>query len=86
MSATPTSSWPWVKTVLQTVFDQPATESVHAQFDRVLAALEHKLPKSFEHLEAAREEILAFTVFPKRSRCSRKRSGSRSGPTTPPNG
>jgi len=32
---------------------------------RVLDALEHKLPRSFEHLEAARDEILAFTAFPK---------------------
>ena len=65
MSVTPKSSWPWVKTLLQTVFDQPDRESVDAQFDRVLDALEHKLPKSFEHLEAARDELLAFTVFPK---------------------
>ncbi|RFA17620.1 IS256 family transposase [Subtercola boreus] len=65
MSVTPKSSWPWVKTLLQTVFDQPDKESVHAQFDRVLDALEHKLPKSFAHLEGAREEILSFTVFPK---------------------
>ena len=65
MSVTPKSSWPWVKTLLQTVFDQPDNESVNAQFDRVLDALEHKLPRSFEHLEAARDEILAFTAFPK---------------------
>ena len=65
MSVTPKSSWPWVKTLLGTVFDQPDAESVHAQFDRVLDALEHKLPRSFDHLEAAREEILAFTAFPK---------------------
>ncbi len=65
MAATPKSSWPWVKTLLSTVFDQPDAESVHAQFDRVLDALEHKLPQEFAHLEAAREEILAFTVFPK---------------------
>lgn len=65
MSQTPKASWPWVKTLLHTVYDQPDAESVHAQFDRVLDALQHKLPKSFAHLEAAREEILAFTVFPK---------------------
>lgn len=65
MSVTPKSSWPWVKTLLQTVFDQPDKKSVHAQFDRVLDTLEHKLPRSFAHLEAAREEILAFTAFPK---------------------
>src|SRR5690606_2981038 len=62
MSVTPKSSWPWVKTLLQTVFDQPDKESVNAQFDRVLDALQHKLPKSFEHLEAAREDVLAFTA------------------------
>ena len=65
MSVTPKSSWPWVKTLLGTVFDQPDAESVHAQFDRVLDALEHKLPRSFEHLEASRDEILAFSAFPK---------------------
>jgi transposase-like protein len=65
MSVTPKSSWPWVKTLLQTVFDQPDKKSVHDQFDKVLDALEHKLPRSFEHLEAAREEILAFTAFDK---------------------
>ena len=54
-----------MKTLLQTVFDQPDADAVHAQFDRVLDALEDKLPRSFAHLEAAREEILAFTVFPK---------------------
>ena len=64
MSVTPKSSWPWVKNLLGTVFDQPDADAVHAQFDRVLDALEHKLPRSFEHLEAARGEILAFTVFP----------------------
>ncbi|WP_426624857.1 IS256 family transposase [Leifsonia sp. McL0607] len=65
MSVTPKSSWPWVKTLLGTVFDQPDAESVHAQLNRVLDTLEHKLPRSFEHLDAAREEILAFTAFPK---------------------
>ena len=65
MTVTPKSSWPWVKTLLHTVYDQPDAASVHAQFDRVLQALEYKLPAVFEHLEGAREEILAFTAFPK---------------------
>ena len=64
MSTVPKSSWPWVKTLLHSVYDQPDTGSVHAQFDRVLDALEHKLPKAFAHLDAARADILAFTVFP----------------------
>lgn len=65
MTVTPKSSWPWVKTLLHTVYDQPDAASVHAQFDRVLDALEYKLPAVFAHLEGAREEILAFTAFPK---------------------
>jgi len=38
---------------------------VHAQFDRVLNALEEKLPAVDTHLEAARADVLAFTGLPK---------------------
>jgi putative transposase len=65
MSATPKSSWPWVKAMLHSVYDQPDAPSVHAQFDRVLEALTDKLPKVAEHLETARADVLAFTAFPK---------------------
>lgn len=65
MSATPKSSWPWVKTLLHSVYDQPDADSVHAQFDRVLNALEEKLPLVATHLEGARADVLAFTGFPK---------------------
>lgn len=65
MSVTPKSSWPWVKTLLHSIFDQPEKKEVHAQFDRVLEALWEKLPAAAEHLEGAREEILAFSAFPK---------------------
>jgi putative transposase len=65
MSATPKSSWGWVKALLHSVYDQPDTASVHAQFDRVLDALLGKLPRVGEHLETARADILAFTAFPK---------------------
>jgi putative transposase len=65
MSATPKASWPWVKTLLHSVYDQPDAVSVHAQFDRVLDALAEKLPKVADHLEAARTDIPAFTPFPK---------------------
>ena len=65
MSATPKSSWPWVKALLHSIYDQPDAEAVHAQFDRVLDALEDKLPAVAEHLEGARADILAFTAFPK---------------------
>jgi putative transposase len=65
MSITPKSSWPWVRTLLHSIFDQPDAESVVAQYDRVLDALTDKLPKVAEHLDAARAELLAFTAFPK---------------------
>src|SRR3954466_5665044 len=65
MAATPKASWPWVRALLHSVYDQPDAASVHAQFDRVLDALADKLPKVAEHLEAARADVLAFTAFPK---------------------
>lgn len=65
MSATPKSSWPWVKALLHSIYDQPDAPSVHAQFDRVITALETKLPDVADHLETARADILAFTAFPK---------------------
>jgi putative transposase len=40
-------------------------EAVHAQFDRVIDALTDKLPDVAEHLADARDDILAFTGFPK---------------------
>ncbi|MFV9429045.1 transposase [Rhodococcus aetherivorans] len=38
-------------------------DSVHAQCDRVIDALEDKLPKVAQHLDAARVDLLAFTAF-----------------------
>ncbi len=65
MSITPKSSWGWVKAMLHSIYDQPDAAAVHAQFDRVVQALTEKLPKVAQHLEEARADILAFTVFPK---------------------
>ena len=65
MSATPKSSWGWVKALLHSIYDQPDADAVHAQFDRVVDALTEKLPAVAEHLEEARADILAFTAFPK---------------------
>jgi transposase-like protein len=65
MSATPKASWPWVRAMLHSVYDQPDTASVHAQYDRLLEAVHDKLPKVAEHLDAARADVLAFTGFPK---------------------
>lgn len=53
-----------VKALLHSVYDQPDATSVHAQFNRILEALQGKLPAVAEHLETARPDLLAFTIFP----------------------
>jgi putative transposase len=45
MSVTPKASWPWVKTMLHSVCDQPDAASVHAQYDRLAEAVAGKLPE-----------------------------------------
>ena len=65
MGITPKSSGPWVRTLLHSVFDQPDSESVGAQYDRIIDALADKLPKVAAHLEDGRADLLAFTAFPK---------------------
>ena len=65
MAVTPKSSWGWVKALLHSVYDQPDTGAVHAQYDRILDALHDKLPAVADHLDHARADILAFTSFPK---------------------
>jgi len=54
MYACPKSSWPAVKAMLHSVYDQPTAKDVHAQFDKLLDAVTDKLPAVGEHLDAAR--------------------------------
>ena len=65
MAVTPKCSWPWVRTLLHSVYDQPDADSVAAQYDRIVDALSDKLLKVAEHLDTARADLLAFTAFPK---------------------
>jgi putative transposase len=65
MSATPKASWPWARTLLHSVYDQPGAASVHAQYDRLIDAITEKLPTIAAHLDAACADVLAFTSFPK---------------------
>ena len=65
MSVCPKSSWPAVKTMLHSVYDQVDQEAVQAQFDKLLDAVETKLPDVHAHLDAARADVLAFAPFPK---------------------
>ncbi|OBH17927.1 IS256 family transposase [Mycolicibacter terrae] len=65
MSICPKSMWPAVKAMLHSVYDQPDAPAVAAQFDRLIDYVTDKLPAVADHLSAAREDILAFTAFPK---------------------
>jgi transposase-like protein len=57
---------PWVSTLVRTIFEQPGPDSVRAQHAQVVAVLEAKLPAAAAHLDEARDDILAFTAFPRR--------------------
>lgn len=65
MSVCPKNSWPAVKAMLHSVYDQPDAPSVHAQFDKLLDQVAGPLPTVAEHLDHARADLLAFTHFPK---------------------
>ena len=65
MAATPKASWPAVKAMLHSVYDQPDAASVQTQFDKLLDTTQAQLPAVHAHLDEARADILAFTVFPK---------------------
>ena len=64
MSVTPKALWPAVKAMLHSVYDQPDTTSVNAQYDRLLDYVHDKLPAAFHHLDQARADILTFASFP----------------------
>jgi transposase-like protein len=65
LTQVPKSQARWVATMVRTIFDQPDAVEVAAQFDRIVTALETKLPKAAAHLAQVREDLLAFTAFPR---------------------
>ncbi|HLI32542.1 MAG TPA: IS256 family transposase [Solirubrobacteraceae bacterium] len=65
LAKVPKSTQPWVATLVRTIFDQPDDTEVHAQFARVVDALEGKLPEAASHLDEARDDLLAFTAYPR---------------------
>jgi putative transposase len=60
----PKSAQPWVSTLVRTIFEQPGAASVKTQHAQVVQALEVKFPAA-AHLDEARDDILAFTPFPR---------------------
>ena len=65
LTRVPKTAQPWVSTLVRTIFEQPDPASVRAQHAQVVAALEAKLPQAAAHLDDARDDILAFTGFPR---------------------
>src|ERR1022692_999493 len=61
----PKSAQPWVATLVRTIFEQPDAGSVRTQHHQVVTALEAKFPAAAEHPGDARDDILAFTAFPR---------------------
>ncbi|PZG15897.1 IS256 family transposase [Nonomuraea aridisoli] len=59
------SAQPFVATLVRTIFDQPDSASVRAQHAWVVQTLEAKHPAAAEHLDAAREDLIAFAAFPR---------------------
>jgi transposase-like protein len=65
LTQVPKSAQPWVSTLVRTIFEQPDADSVRAQHGQVVSALEAKFPRAAAHLDDARDDILAFTAFPR---------------------
>jgi transposase-like protein len=65
LTKVPKSAQPWVATLVRTIFDQPDTDAVRAQYTRVVEAIEAKFPAAAEHLDTAQGDLLAFTAYPR---------------------
>jgi len=60
----PKAAGPMVASIIRTIFAQPDAAHVSTQFDEVARMLTRSHPKVSDMLEAAREDLLAFTAFP----------------------
>jgi putative transposase len=63
LTKVPKTAQPWVSTLVRTIFEQPDATSVRTQHAQVVQAPEARLPAAAAHLDAARDDILAFTAF-----------------------
>jgi putative transposase len=65
LTRVPKSAQPWVPALVRTIFEQPDAASVRAQHAQAVTALEAKFPAAASRLDDARDDILAFTAFPR---------------------
>jgi putative transposase len=65
LTRVPKSAQPMVATVVRSIFEQPSADEVRAQYARVVEQLTARFPDAARMLSDARDEVLAFTHFPK---------------------
>ena len=65
LSKVPKKAQEWVIALVRSIFAQPDEKRVRAQHKWVVEELEQRYPEVAAMVDAAREEILAFAVFPK---------------------
>jgi transposase-like protein len=65
LTKVPKSTQPFVATLVRSIFAQPDAESVREQYKRVVDQLKPKMRDAANLLDECREELLAFTSFPK---------------------
>jgi len=56
---------PAVIAMIKTIFAQETSADAHAQWKMVVDALHERAPKLAELMDEAREDVLAYTAFPK---------------------
>ena len=61
----PTKQRPAVIAMIKTIFAQETAQEAHAQWKSVAAALQERVPRLAALMEEAREDVLAYTAFPK---------------------
>jgi transposase-like protein len=61
----PAKQRPAVTAMIKTIFAQESAAEAHAQWNSVADALRERAPKLAELMDEAREDVLAYTAFPK---------------------
>lgn len=56
---------PAVIAMIKTIFAQETAQDAHAQWKSIADALRERAPKLAERMDEAREDVLAYTAFPK---------------------
>jgi putative transposase len=65
LAQAPAKQRPAVVATIKTIFAQETAEDVRKQWDSVAEALRERTPKLAAMMDEAREDVLAYTVFPK---------------------